>query len=380
VRAVRGAASLALALAALAASAGAWAEWRARGESPEALRAAVQLQSSPWLARAVDAAWIDRLAPGPGDDPATLRQALAARPRWSGAWVRLGLAEERDGRIQAAEQALLEAGRIDRQLAPAWALANFYFRRGDRERFWRWAPQAASRVYDDYRPLLRLADVFEPSPRRLLERLNGGAPLARAYLDFLIAAQRLGDAHQAAVALAAAGDPADDARLADAVSRHIAAGDAARALELWNLRFPRLDPERGPVLANPGPARQPTGQGFDWRMPECAGASGAWRAGEVRFEIGAGPECPLIEQLVPVRRGARYRLRFAYAASAAGLRWRLHRAASPELSLRETWSAAEFILDPAAADRIALARLSLSSSGVSRGWLRLRDVQLEAIP
>lgn len=373
-RVVRAAAGWALALAALAASASAAAEWQARTAGPRGLRNAIAMET--WMARAADAVWIERLAAPSADDPATLRAALAARPYWSSAWVRLGLAEERAGHMEAAERALLEAGRIDRQLAPAWALANFYLRRGNQEHFWQWARQAAARVYDDYRPLLRLADVFEPSPGRLLERLNGGAPLARAYLDFLIGAGRLADAHQVAVTLAAAGDPSDDARLADAVSRHIAAGDVGSALELWNLRFPRLDPGSGPVLANPGPARRPTGQGFDWRMPGCAGVSSAWRAGELRFDIQA--DCTLLEQPVPIRSGMRYRLRFRYAGTAAGLRWRLDRAVSAELDPRESWTWMECVLEPAA-DRVALASLSLFSRADSRGWLRLRDVQLEAM-
>ncbi len=344
------------------------------------------------------------------DDPDVLRAVLAVRARSSDLWIRLGLQEERAGQFDRAEQALVEAGRIDHQLAPAWTLANFYLRRGDQDQFWTWARRAAERTYDDYRPLLRLADAFESDPARLLERLGGGAPLTRAYLDFLIAQEgepRLDDARQAARALDAYQDPADDARLAALAGRTIAHGDARAALEIWNRRFPPLDPLEGRVLPDQSLTREPGGDGFVWRLPDCAGIHGAWRPGEIRFDLlgsspaGAQPvsglwggthggpaqSCAIFEHPLPVRPGARYRLHFAYVNSdlaSTGLAWSLGRATSPEFPAHDAWGEAEFILAPGVSANPGLATLRLAyrraaGEPYSAGWIRIRDLSLEPL-
>ena len=148
-----------------------------------------------------------------------LRAALRDDPRLSLAWIRLGLLVEQDGNLKEAEADLLNAARVDRQYLPAWTLANFYFRRGDPENFWPWAQRAAALTFDDYRPLLRLADDLDSSPREVARRLGGGAPMLRAYLDLLIGAGRLDAAQEVALLLAARRDPSDRARLADLAAR-----------------------------------------------------------------------------------------------------------------------------------------------------------------
>jgi len=111
------------------------------------------------------------------------------------------------------ETDLLQAARVDHLYLPAWTLANFYFRQ-DADRFWTWASRAAALTYDDYRPLLRLADTLEPSPVRVATQLGGGAPLLRAYLDLLINTHRLDGARKIAGLLAERHDPADRDRFA----------------------------------------------------------------------------------------------------------------------------------------------------------------------
>ena len=146
--------------------------------------------------------------------PAELRAALSLNPRLSSAWIQIGLDAEANGNLPEAETDLLRAARVDHLYAPAWTLANFYFRRGNVEKFWLWGERAAALISDDYRPLLRLADALDTSPSRVVARLGGGAPLLRAYLDILINAQRLDAAQQVAGLLAALRDPADQDRLA----------------------------------------------------------------------------------------------------------------------------------------------------------------------
>ncbi len=151
--------------------------------------------------------------------PSELRAAVSLNPRLASAWIYLGLDAEADGDLPEAEKDLLRAARVDRQYVPSWTLANFYFRRGDTVKFWPWAARAASLTFDDYRPLLRLADALETSPREVVTRLAGGTPLLRAYLDLLIGAGRLDAAQEIARLLAARHDPADRARLADFAAR-----------------------------------------------------------------------------------------------------------------------------------------------------------------
>jgi hypothetical protein len=146
--------------------------------------------------------------------PEELRTAVNLNPRLSSAWIRLGLDAEAEGDLAVAEKDLLQAARVDHLYIPAWILANFYFRHAADEKFWLWAERAAQLTYDDYRPLLRLADALEPSPRRVAISLGNGTPLLRAYLDLLINAHRLNEAQEIASLLAARQDPADRERLA----------------------------------------------------------------------------------------------------------------------------------------------------------------------
>jgi tetratricopeptide (TPR) repeat protein len=151
--------------------------------------------------------------------PDQLHIAVSLNPRLASAWMQLGLDAEADGNLEEAEMDLLQAARVDRLYLPSWTLANFYFRRGDANRFWPWAKRAAALTFDDYRPLLRLADVLDISPEKVAIRLGGGAPLLRAYLDLLINAQHPGSARRIARLLAAHHDPADHDRLAVFVDR-----------------------------------------------------------------------------------------------------------------------------------------------------------------
>ncbi len=127
--------------------------------------------------------------------------------------IELGLALERKGHLAQAEETLIEAARFDHQLLPAWTLANFYFRQERTDDFWRWAARSAALTYDDYRPLLRLADRLEQDPGAVVGHLGDRPPLLRAYLDLLIGERRPQDARRVGQMLAAHGNPADRERL-----------------------------------------------------------------------------------------------------------------------------------------------------------------------
>ncbi len=131
---------------------------------------------------------------GPIGEAAQLRRELDENPRFSSAWITLGIEAERAGDPAGAEAMLLEAARVDHQFLPAWTLTNFYFRRGDPSSFWPWAKRAAALTFDDYRPLLQLCDRLNPHPAEVIERLTGGPLLMRAYIDLLIGEHRQSEA------------------------------------------------------------------------------------------------------------------------------------------------------------------------------------------
>jgi tetratricopeptide (TPR) repeat protein len=182
-----------------------------------------------------------------------------ANPLASAPWIDRGLAAEHAGDLATAERDLLTAARLDRQYLPAWTLANFYFRRGDRGAFWPWARRAASLSCgreadcgsDDVIPLMQLADILDPG--RALEHLTavppdrigqravglGDAPrLEHAYLDLLLRANRFDEAMKIArleLLRSTTRRSADDlARLRAATTRLIAANHVDDALEIWN--------------------------------------------------------------------------------------------------------------------------------------------------
>ena len=195
------------------------AEVEFRRDTPEAVRCAASLGASRYDVRLAE------FEPERARD--ILRKALRADPRAASVWISLGLLEERvaeensrtasarkkrmpegsragmgapaqrDARNRAkydhfegfrgAREAFETAYRVDGQYAPAWALANFCFRRGDQDCFWRaasravaraplWASAPADGVFSltDLGPIVDLASRMDSSPIRVLDRLAGG--------------------------------------------------------------------------------------------------------------------------------------------------------------------------------------------------------------
>ncbi len=378
----------------------------------------------------------------PSQDRASqdLRFALALNPRSSSAWIALGLAAEREGDFAGAARDLEQAARIDRQYLPAWTLANYYFRRGDRTLFWKWAQRAAALAYDDLAPLLTLADRLEPGRGTL--HLAPSPKLERAYLDLLIAENRLDDAQVIARMMlertrTGRGSAEDAPRLRAFTTRLIAAHRGADALEIWSglsiggsagTSTPYRAPSRRADLTRDligttsgltdshfgltdsplGLVASPSGEGFDWRLPSSAGVSSLWRRSVLDFTLdGRQPDlCPLLERMVPLPaddRGRPCRLRFEYLSGLTGLRWALdyqknsppgaeqHPARgastipreSPQLEISPVWREWEWSFTPTlrGAPAVSLARLVLiyrrnRGATPAEGRLEIRNLRL----
>jgi hypothetical protein len=366
------------ACAALAAIRLAVADTIARDDTPEAVRRAIALEWPTPAAESEQAlAELD-----PAHARAALERAVQTNPRSSAAWIALGLLEEASG-DPSAEQSLRQAAVMDHQYLPAWTLANFYFRRADQQQFWRWADRAASLSYDDFHPLLRLADQFEPDPRRMLAHFQNAPRLRAPYLDFLIGENRLNAAQQ--VARAMSKERANDPYLIGLADRQLRAGNRAAAIELWNIAsgFPPLDPSAGKILTNGDLARPPLNLGFDWRVGQAEGVAQSWKPSELIFAFsGSQPEaCVLLEQtisLVP----RHFRLRFDYMTgewATTGVHWALDDSEGPAIEPSSEWREGAF--DLPRADGLRNLRLFYRREpGTTRteGRIEVRNLRLEA--
>lgn len=320
-------------------------------------------------------------------DPQHAREALdlaaKANPQSSAVWIALGLLEEAGGEPSHAEHSLKRAAQVDRQYLPAWTLANFYFRRADRDQFWGWADRAAALVYDDFRPLLGLADQFEPDPGRMLAHFHDARRLRPTYLDFLIGAKRLDAAQQ--VAREMAEDRANDPYLIALADRQLRAGNALAAIELWNIAsgFPVIDPSARRILTNGDLRRAPLNLGFDWRVGQIDGVFQTWKPSELIFTLsGSQPEaCVLLQQTIDLPRG-HFRLRFDYLSpdgSTTGVRWALDNSEGPPIESGSRWMEGTFDL-PRVEGLRDLKLTYRREPGTTRteGRIELRNLRLEA--
>lgn len=385
---------------------------------------ALRLGQADWLARKGEAAEVARaaeLAPAnagyrarlaglkgpPGEEAAgaipELERAVALKPGFAWAWIELGIRKEAQGETGKAEQCLLEAARADRMFEPRWALANFYFRRGEAEKFWEWARRAGEMVYGDARPLFRLCWEMTPDAGLILERVvPPRAVTLRQYLGFLISENHLEGAETVAERLARRGDPSEAGVLLDYCNRLLDMGWVEPAVRTWNrmtsggvIAGERLAPEEGASLTNGGFRRRPLGRGFDWHLPAIAGVSVTWEGREGAVRVGFSGEQPeqseLLWQWAPVVAAGRYRLRFEYRtegiAAPSGLAWRVSEARTrtelapdtPGLAAGD-WKPAEVRFEaPAATHLVRLALCYRRAAGTTRiqGAFWARGLQLD---
>ena len=261
-------------------------------------------------------------------------------PRSSAVHIDRGLAAEAARDLATAERELLTAAEFDRRYLPAWTLANYYFRRDDRKEFWPWATRAAGLSYDDPTPLLQLADTFDPG--HAPDRLGNSAKFQRAYLDFLIRAERWDDAMPVARAMWTDADKFP--RLRAFTTSLIAANRCVEALEIWNRVADR----------NP---HAPTGQGFDWKLESNPHMTSAWRDGAFEFQLDGREDdvVTLAERAVILDRRD-FAVRYRYATGVSGLHWALDSQASPAVEPSPDWHEVSQMFTPRSP---GLARLVL---------------------
>jgi tetratricopeptide (TPR) repeat protein len=307
-----------------------------------ALYSTVRLERADWLFVKGDAASTGealRLAPGnaeyasalaqaePDRAVAILRKAAALDPRNAGLRTEWGLAAEQQGDLRGAEASLLAAMRLDTGYAPRWALSDFYFRRGDAEKFWPVTKAALAMSHEDVTGQFRNCWALTSDARTILERAIPERPaVLRQYLDFLLSEGRLDAAEPVAGKLLASADGNAVLPLLHYCGRQLEKGRGEQALTVWNgLARRKLIPH--PELAAGGELplnsdfRAPeTGHGFDWQFSSPEGVfADRTSSGLMLGFSGKQPEdVELLSQYVPLLAHRRYVLTVRYRVSGIG--------------------------------------------------------------
>src|SRR5215469_5079731 len=126
-----------------------------------------------------------------GDPRPSLERAAELNPLNSAPRIRLGLDAEVRGDFAAAEKWLIDAALIDRQFEPRWTLANFYFRRENRDEFWKWIGQALDISYGDQRPAFELCWRMSDRAEEIMSRaIPDRREVLAAYLGWLLETRR----------------------------------------------------------------------------------------------------------------------------------------------------------------------------------------------
>lgn len=250
--------------------------------------------------------------------------------------IELGLYAESVGDYQGAEKLMLEAFAIDHTYATRWALANFYFRRGNEAAFWTWAASAARMPTDNMGGLFDLCWRESTDPEKISNAiLNDNPRLIRHYIEFLVTNNHLPAAAAAAERLVQDGDAETDTpQVMSTIDRLMAANDGTRAYGLWHAMTVRgWVKADATTVNNPKFAREPLPVSFDWNLPAYDGLH-SWTgpAGLESEFTGREPEaCTVAEQSVVLSPGA-YSLQYFYRTSdippGTGLKWEILDAAS----------------------------------------------------
>lgn len=260
-----------------------------------------------------------------------LESAIKLDPYNSQADIELGLRREEAGDYSQAERLLLNAFAIDRTYLARWSLANFYFRRGNLQEFWRWARSAAEMPSDNTGLLFELCWRISPDPNEIAQRILSDNPvLIREYLNFLLAKNQLPASAAIAQRLIQTGDAeTDEAQIFSVIGRLVASKNGSAAKTLWNALIERrwVAADAG-APNNPSFVRDPLPVSFDWTLDSYAGLH-SWPgpSGLVSEFSGGQPEdCTIAEQsivLVPGNYEMEYSYRTDEIPADTGVRWEI---------------------------------------------------------
>jgi hypothetical protein len=309
------------------------ADWLASRGSLEASRKSVELApgNSVYLEHAAE------VAEASGENGIPLRERAAiANPLDSANWIRLATRAEIENRSVEAERDLLRAYDADRQFEPRWSLANFYFRRGDRERALLWSRKTLEFGSGDLNAVFQLLWNVSGNGTEILENAIPSRPLVLGqYLQYLDGSGRLAEASVVAQKLVSIARPEQQDALATHCGRCLDAGRVDEAVAAWNGMIARgilngdpIKPESGQPLENSNFARTLNGPGFDWAAPKVEDVvvqrQPATSGVRIVFLPNAPENCGILGEYIVLSPRRKYRLQYRYETtgmSGAGLKW-----------------------------------------------------------
>ncbi len=336
---------------------------------------------------------------GVGTDPlpefVTASQLSPSDARY---WIRLGFNAESKGNYTSAEQYLLRAATVSRKFDPAWALTNFYFRRGNAAEFWKWADRALSMSYGDRSAMFRLFWEMSPDAEFIRSHIPAKPEVLSNYLQFVENRNKPGAGGPVARDLARLGDETDVPVLMSFCGAS-AVQDGDTAEFVWNELTRRrliagtiLDAASGHVVGDPEFRLISEAQCYSWRLFTAVDGIVARRddaASGLRIVFGGNqPEEALIaEELLPaVTVHATLRLNYTAAkdsgAALAGLFMQVVSAADSRV-LAEADSAASGSLEFEGSGAPLLLRLRYRRSPgttMARGGITVTSVRSELVP
>jgi len=336
----------------------------------------------------------EKRAESGGDPLPDLQQAAARDPHNPERFLQLGLRAEWNGDFALAEGSLLRAAGLSRLYQPKYSLAQYYFRRGNADLFFRWTRAAFETASGDVTPLLDLCWRLRPDGQWLArEALSLRPEIAQQHLLFLVRHQQTGVTGPLARHLAETARSEDLPVLLEYCNECLASGVGGTAADVWStlcrrqlLPYQPLDAARGVSLTNGDFRIRPSGSGFDWRLASEPWLHAAESAGGWRLVLsGKQPESARIAlQYVPVVRGRRYRLRSSPCSNDApcgqGLHWLVYDRPGEVADIgRDTDDGLWFT---PASDLVQLALIYQRAPGTVRleGSMALSRVQLEMLP
>lgn len=317
-----------------------------------------------------------------GDSTALTERIASLNPMSSAPRIRMGLAREMAGDGAGAEKWLLDAARVDHQFEPRWTLANFYFRAGRRNDFFKWIHLALERSYGDRTPAFDLCWRMSTDAREIFDHaIPESHPVIAAYLLYLSQTKRLEGAILAAKRLAAYRS-ADDLPLLYGLCDQLIEARDPSAVAIWE-----LTQNAAPNGVFNGDFKTvPIEHGFDWRTIQTPGITHIDVGGGHRIAVnGQEPEsCTLLRQALKTAVGKRYRLTWESRTSGikapSGLEWRV----SPDRAVivsSDDWSPGE--LKFSATQNFSWLDLAYQRPvGESRaeGYVEIRGVRMTELP
>lgn len=350
------------------------------------------------------------LVDGSGEDPRPwLTAASNLNPYDASIRIDLGLLEEMEKQYQRAEAQFKTAARVNRKYAPRWALANYYFRRGEAGNFWQWIREAFLMSYGDRRSLFDLCWSMNSQPDTILRRaIPDQRSVKIDYVNYLFARQQFPSAEPLLLELAMSAEVPETSYFLGLIDKLLRHGRIPSAVAAWNslcrkglLRYSPLDPGAGAILTNSNFTYPILGQGFDWLFSRTAGVAITQIPPPAGLKISLSgdqaEQCEILSQYLPLESGRRYRLKYRYRSTPSpmsmsnpdtGIHWKLYTASGKIEAARSdplAWDGTAedsfvFILpEDNTGARLTLAYERASGTTRTEGVITLENLRIEVV-